>query len=179
MRLVPPTTNYLEGVLDLCYATGIHYCRHPEEGGPNCRTGYYIGRAILQLYAIEMYLRHSLADVNLSSKRVTHHLHKLFKMLPEDKKEIVRESYSESMKRHIDAMPSTWYRETRTVEDFLKFLGKSPITDIRYIWDPPTRHARHEEEDNIDLLRECELDSLLYAVRKLCSPKHHGSHSSL
>lgn len=173
---MPPTTNYLEGVLDLCYARGIHYCLHPEEGGPNCRNGYYIGRAILQLYAIEMYLRHALADVNISSKRVKHNLYRLFKMLPEDKKEIVRESYSEAMKGHIDTMPTPWYRETGTAEDFLKFLGQSPITDIRYIWDPPARHARHEQEDNADLMRQCELAALLYASRELCSAKHHGSH---
>ena len=35
MGLIPPTTHYLEGVLDLCYARGIHYCPHPEEGGPS------------------------------------------------------------------------------------------------------------------------------------------------
>ena len=178
MRLVPPTTHYLEGVLDLCYARGIHYCPHPEEGGPNCQTGYYIGRAILQLYAIEMYFRHALADVNLSSKRVTHDLHKLFKMLPEDKKEIVRASYSESMKKRIEGMPAAWYSETGTAEDFLKFLGRSPLTDIRYIWDPPARHVRHEQEDNMELNRVEELNALLYAVRELCSPKHHGTHSS-
>lgn len=53
MRLIPPTTHYLEGVLDLCFARGIHYCPHPEEGGPNCRNGYYIGRAILSRHRQE------------------------------------------------------------------------------------------------------------------------------
>ena len=164
--------------MDLCYARGIHHCPHSEEGGPNCRTGYYIGRAILQLYAIEMYFRHALADVNISSNRAKHDLQKLFKMLPEYKKEIVRASYSASMKRHIELMPAAWYRETGTAEDFLKFLGRSPLTDIRYIWDPPARHGRHEREDNMDLNRVEELNALLYAVRELCSPNHNESHSS-
>ena len=178
MRIIPPTTHYIEGVLDLCYARGIHYCPHPDEGGPNCRMGYYIGRAILQLYAIEMYFRHALADVGLSSKRVKHDLHKLFKMLPEDKKEIVRASYSESMKKHIEGMHSAWYSDTGTADDFLKFLGKSPITDMRYIWEPQERHARHEQIENLDLMRIEELNALLYAVRKLCPPKRHGSHTA-
>lgn len=177
MRLIPPTTNYLEGVLDLCYARGIHYCDHPEEGGPNCRGGYYIGRAILQLYVIEMYFRHALEDVNVSPKRVKHDLYKLFKMLPEDKKEIVRATYSESMKRHIGGMLAARYRDTGTADDLLRFLGKSPITDMRYIWDPPTRHARHAQEDNLDLMRNEELHALLYAVRELCSRKRHGTHT--
>ena len=99
-------------------------------------------------------------------------------MLPEDKKEIVRASYSESMKEHIEGRLASWYCETGTAEDFLKFLGRSPLTDLRYIWDPPAQHVRHEQEDNMDLKREYELDALLYAVRELCSPKHHGAHSS-
>ena len=177
MRLVPPTTHYLEGVLDICYARGIHYCEHPQEGGPNCRGGYYIGRTILQLYAIEMYFRHALADVNVTSKRVKHDFYKLFNMLPEDKKETVRASYSESMKKHIGGMPASWYRDTETADDFLKFLGKSPITDMRYIWEPQARHARHEQEENLDLMRIEELNALLYAVRELCPPKYHGSHT--
>ena len=94
----------------------------PRRRGPNCRNAYYIGRAILRPYVIEMYLRHALADANLPSNRAKHDLHRLFKMLPEDKKEIVRASYSEAMKRHIDAMPAAWYRETGTADDFLKFL---------------------------------------------------------
>ena len=178
MRLVPPTTHYLEGVLDLCYARGIHYCPHPEKGGPNCRNGYYISRAILQLYAIEMYFRHALADVNLSSKKVNHDLHKLFKMLPEDKKEVIRASYSESKKKHIEGMPAAYYSETGTAEDFHNFLGRRPLTDIRYVWDPPARHGRHEQEDNMDLNRVVELNALLCAVRELCASNHQRSHSS-
>ena len=178
MRLVPPTTHYLEGVLDLCYGRGIHYCPHPEEGGPNCRGGYYIGRAILQLYAIEMYFRHALADVSVSSKRVKHDLYKLFNMLPEDKKEIVRAGYSKRMKKHIESRLAGQFRKTGTLEDFLKFLGRSPITDMRYIWEPPARHGRHTQEENLDLMRDFELDALLYAVRELRSPKHDGAHKS-
>ena len=172
MRLIPPTTHYLEGVLDLCDARGIHYCPHPEEGGPNCRTGYYIGRAILQLYTIEMYLRHALDAALMSSKRVKHDLHKLFRMLPEDRKELVRTKYADSMKRHVEGRLGGWYFETSTADDFLQFLGRSPITDMRYIWDPPARHSRHQQLDNMDLKRETELNALLYAVRSLCPPKH-------
>ena len=172
MRLIPPTTHYLEGVLDLCYTRGIHYCPHPEEGGPHCRTGYYVGRAILQLYAIEMYLRHALEAAHVSSKRVKHNLHKLFRMLPEDKKETVRTRYADSMKSHVEGMLGGWYVGTSTAEDFLRFLGKSPITDMRYIWDPPARHSRHQQEENMDLMRETELNALLYAVRSLCPPAY-------
>lgn len=172
MRLIPPTTHYLEGILDLCYARGIHYCPRPEEGGPSCRTGYYIGRAILQLYAIEMYLRHALKDAGVSSKRVKHDLYKLFRMLPHDKMDAVKAKYAEAMKRHAHGALVGWYAETGTAEDFLQFLGKSPITDMRYIWDPPPRHRRHEQEDNMDLKRETELNALLYAVRSLRPPSH-------
>ena len=172
MRLIPPTTHYLEGVLDLCFARGIHYCPHPKEGGPNCRGGYYIGRAILELYAIEMYLRHALEDVNVSSKRAKHNLHKLYTMLPENKKDLVRDKYADSMKPHVEGGLASWYVETRNVEDFLRFLGKSPITDMRYIWDPPNRHNRHQQEENLDLNRLTELNALLSAVRSLCPPNH-------
>ncbi|MYB18001.1 MAG: hypothetical protein F4Y16_03250 [Holophagales bacterium] len=177
MRLIPPTTHYLEGVMDLCYARGIHYCPHPEAGGPRCRTGYYIGRAILQIYAIEMYLRHALEDANVRSKRVKHDLHKLFRMLPNDKKEAARARYAEIMKPHLEGALSSWYVETGTIEDFLQFLGRSPITDMRYIWDPPWRHRRHDQEDNMDLKRETELGALLSAVRSLCPPDHAHHHS--
>ena len=118
MGLIPPTTHYLEGVLDLCYARGIHYCPHPEDGGPSCRNGYYIGRAILQLYAIEMYLRHALEDVNLSSNRAKHNLHRLFTMLPDNKKDLVKAKYADSMKRHVKGPLAGWYVKTGNVEDW-------------------------------------------------------------
>ena len=177
MGLIPPTTHYLDGVLDLCYARGIHYCPHPEDGGPSCRNGYYIGRAILQLYAIEMYLRHALEDVNLSSNRAKHNLHRLFTMLPDNKKDLVKAKYADSMKRHVKGPLAGWYVKTGNVEDFLRFLGKSPITDMRYVWNPPERHHHHQQEDNMDLMCETELNALLYAVRSLCPPNHDQPHS--
>ena len=178
MRLIPPTTHYLEGVSDLCYARGIHYCPRPAAGGPSCRHGYYIGRAILQLYTIEMYLRHALEDVNISSKRTKHDLHQLFAMLPEHKKDFVKAAYANSMRDHIEGRLAGWYVRTGSVEDFLKFLGKSPITDMRYFWGPPMRHGRHQEEDNLDLMRNTELSALLKAVRSLCPPNHDQHHGS-
>ena len=119
-----------------------------------------------------MYLRHALAATHVSSKRVKHDLHKLFKMLPEDGKELVSKKYADAMKRHVQGALGRRYLETGTAEDFLRFLGKSPITDMRYIWDPPARHGRHQQEDNMDLKREFELDALLYAVQSLCPPNH-------
>ena len=145
-----PSIVWVEGLLDLFDAPFPHGNDDPR------KLGFNVGRQILGLYIIEMLLKYALDDLG-TPHGSNHDLNQLFSHLPRAKRRRVERKYTEILKSRTK---QTW-DIARSAESLLQYLGKSPITDTRYFWEPDRNHL--VEHASI-LVMPNEIRNLLYAL---------------
>lgn len=117
--------------------------------------GYKIGRQIIGLYIVKMLFKYALDNAGIEHGK-HHNLHHLFMYLLNDRRKAVEQKYKEILNSQLK---ETW-DVANSVDSLLKYLGKNPITDTRYFWEP-----RHDEYKLISTLIMPEvIYTLLYSL---------------
>ena len=124
-----PNKTWLEGMLSLFDAPFPH-----KKGDPRL-MGFNVAKQVLGLYIIELLFKYALDDCGKGHGH-GHDLHTLFETLPQEKRLAVEQKYIEILESQ---MSSAWDVE-RSVDAFLQYLGKNPITDTRYFWEEGRSH---------------------------------------
>ena len=145
-----PSIVWMEGLLDLFNAPFPHDKDDPRQ------LGFNIGRQMLGLYIVEMLLKYALDDLG-TPHGSNHNLSQLFRHLPRAKRRRVERKYTEIL---TSRKQQTW-DVARSAESLLQYLGKNPITDTRYFWEPD-RH--HFVEHASILVIPNEIHTLLFAL---------------
>lgn len=145
-----PNVVWMEGVLTLIDAA---FPYGPEDSR---RLGFAVGRQFLCLHVIEIILKSALDNRRLL-RHTRHNLLLIFKKLPPN-----RRHECECIYRSVLESNTEWTWDiAESVESFLKYLGKTAITDTRYFWDP---NRTHVSEDASILFMPEEIRNLLYAL---------------
>lgn len=121
-----PQISWIEGLLTLFKA------EFPYDENDGRKLGFAVGRQVIGLYFIELLILYALEESKVKYK-ANHDLKYLYGLLPIHKKRKVEKKYSELLNNTFE---TTW-DIARSVESFLEYLGKNPITDSRYFWKRP------------------------------------------
>ncbi len=125
-----PNISWMEGLLDVFNAPFPHERNDPREAGFN------VGKQIVGLYIVEMLLKYALDDIG-GMHGQHHNLHDLFRKLPRQRRRAVERKYTEILNSTMD-----WaWDVAKTVDSLLRYLGRDPITDTRYFWEPSRNHV--------------------------------------
>ncbi len=118
----------------------------------NLKFGFIMAKCIVSLYTIEILLKYAHQQIDkraggeLKTKR-GHNICKLFADLPEKERIKIESLYQERAKEIV--------RENRAekvtpLKSLLDFLGKNPITDVRYFWDKPNGKGLAYQHNNME-----------------------------
>ena len=112
-------------------ALGYFSRRHRYKGRDPRFWGWDLGRQLVGQYLIEISLKSAYAKSHNDVFPHTHNLAWLFQKLPTATRLAVEKKY-----RMLLNSTAEWTWDVfATVEAFLKFLGKDPITETRYYWE--------------------------------------------
>ena len=146
----------------------------PFDNNDPRKFGFLLGQQIIALYTIELIIKYEFEKLGLS--QATHHnLRALFQRLPIERRSSVERKYSEILENRVD-----WtFDIARSVHSLLNYLGKEPITNTRYFWEPGRAHLVDHASILImpDILRHL-LYSMLIALHDYpCSslPKRYNT----
>ena len=115
----------LEGLLDF---SNVPY---PRKNKDPRLWGWNLGRQFIYQYLVEISLKCAYAKYHNDVFPRTHNLKFLFQKLPNSRRKAVERKYRTLLNGEVK-----WTFDVfKTVESFLKFLGKNPITETRYYWD--------------------------------------------
>ena len=124
-RRDPDMLYNLEGMLDYFNA------KSPRDDKDRRVFGWNLGRQFVALYLTEIFLKCAYAKYHDDGFPHTHNLKYLFQRLPAIRRKAVEKKY----KRILNSRVEWTWDVFRTVESFLTFLGRNPITETRYYWD--------------------------------------------
>lgn len=120
-----PDIHWTEGLLDY-----FNIARPPGRDEYD-NPGFSIGRQIVGLHLVELLLKYALQDRGPEFE-ATHNLKQLFDSLPPSQQRAVERKYKQLLQHEVR---ETW-DIARTVKRFLNYLGRNPITETRYVWEP-------------------------------------------
>lgn len=141
-----PDKFWIEGVL-------VYFERpFPHEQSDPRRVGFEVGQRIIGLYLTELALKYALDERQVAYRNV-HNLRYLYSKLPAGMKRRAREKYRELLHGRWEW---TW-SFARTVDSFLKHLGKNPVRGARFFW-------RRGYGSRPQLLSPGNLHTLVYAL---------------
>ena len=123
-RKIKPVIYWLEGLI----AYLLVPC--PWEQNDIRALRFRMGQRMVGLYLVEMILKYALDNSDRKFSR-SHNLYALFRRLPKPSKLLTEREYA-------NLMPKSASRNARVqgkLAQYLKGLGKDPITDLRYFWE--------------------------------------------
>ena len=141
--------HWLEGFLD-CYRVEFPF----EEDDPR-KIGFSVARQIVGLHLVELLLKYALDGLKIGFAR-DHDLGTLFRVLPAEVRDRAERKYAEVLRGSVR---ETW-EFARSIDSLLAYLGREPITESRYFWEP----QEHREGGASIVFSRWDLEVLIYAL---------------
>ena len=144
----PLGVHWLEGFLD-CYRVEFPYGSDDPRG-----LGFSVARQIVGLHLVELLLKYALEGLGIGYAR-DHDLGSLFRALPEEIRDLAERKYAEILASAREA-----WEFARSIESLLAYLGKDPVTESRYFWEP----REYREGGASILFSQGTVEMLIYAL---------------